>query len=123
MIQARTYHIESSDQTKLIHEKDMEIQERSEIRESLRDDMQLSVQQNNTTLVCNTLMTTCAFALIVEGKLPDIATNLELDSYTLFLNLSTASLISGLWLGFIIFRRINKYQIHLNCDRRDYIKW
>jgi uncharacterized protein YqhQ len=62
----------------------------------------------NTVIVVATLMLSCVFALIVEGKMPVHVTNNELFVFSVLLSFSSLLLACCLWNGFIVFRRINR---------------
>ena len=102
----------ASQQIKLSRDQDSrsyEISWRSEVRESLRDELTNQNNRFNIIMLCDTVCLGCVFALVAEGVPPEDSSMAIVNSYVLFVALSIMLFTISLWCAVIVVRRLHEH--------------
>eukprot|EP01052_Picozoa_sp_SAG31_P044922 SAG31_NODE_8009_length_1542_cov_2.248094_1_plen_215_part_00 len=81
---------------------------RSEIRESLRDELANQNNRFNNVMLCDTVCLGCAFGMVIEGEPPSNA-HISMLAYIASLGLSICLFTISLWSSIIVVRRLNEH--------------
>jgi PH domain len=86
-----------------------EISWRSEVRESLRDELQNQNNRFNIIMLCDTVCLSCVFSLVAEGSPPEDTSLVLLNIYVFSLGLSITLFSISLWCSVIVVRRLHEH--------------
>ncbi|KAG7362822.1 PH domain containing protein [Nitzschia inconspicua] len=82
---------------------------RSEVRESLRDELGNQYNRFNIVMLCDTVCLGCVFSLVAEGTLPEDTDQLMINLYVAALGVSITLFSVSLWLAVIVVRRLHEH--------------
>jgi len=97
---------------KLARDQDMRAYEmafRSEVRESLRDELQNQNNRFNIIMLCDTVCLSCVFTLVADGNPPLETDAMILRIYVLLVGLSVTIFAISLWCSVIVVRRLHEH--------------
>jgi PH domain len=86
-----------------------EISWRSEVRESLRDELQNQNNRFNIIMLCDTVCLSCVFALVGEGSPPEDTSLVMLNMYVFGVGLSITLFSISLWCSVVVVRRLHEH--------------
>lgn len=81
---------------------------RSEVRESLRDELTNQNNRFNIVMLCDTVCLGFAFTLLADGSPPEETPSVMLYAYIFCLGLSTMLFAISLWCSIIVVRRLHE---------------
>ncbi|KAL7539415.1 hypothetical protein ACHAWF_006400 [Thalassiosira exigua] len=82
---------------------------RSEVRESLRDELANQHNRFNIVMLCDTVCLGCVFVLVAESTLPDETPMVMLNLYVLSMGLTIMLFTVSLWCAVMVVRRLHEH--------------
>ena len=119
--QSEKLHLQSMKLSRDQDSRQYEISWRSEVRESLRDELTNQNNRFNIIMLCDTVCLSCVFSLIADGNLPEQTNQIMVIVYVSSLGISTLLFTISLWCAVIVVRRLHEHTASL-LERKLFIQ-
>eukprot|EP01060_Flectonema_neradi_P010815 TRINITY_DN178_c0_g7_i1.p1 TRINITY_DN178_c0_g7~~TRINITY_DN178_c0_g7_i1.p1 ORF type:complete len:514 (+),score=65.54 TRINITY_DN178_c0_g7_i1:46-1587(+) len=105
------FHLDNKSYTLKLFTKELQHAQNVSRKENIRDNLVQESQRAQATMIVNTLMFGCCFAVMIEGNLPDGTPETVVICFSLALACSLGFLVISVWFAMNLQGRIAKYRI------------
>ena len=105
------FHLDNKSYTLKLFTKELQHAQNVSRKENIRDNLVQESQRAQATMIVNTLMFGCCFAVMIEGNLPEGTPETVVITFSLALSCSLSFLVISVWFAMNLQGRIAKYKI------------